>query len=89
MSLGSKLSPCVKIGLFALLFGSSVTYLRICGPLVSQLGGCNNTTVILEPSTQTDTHENQRVRLTSGKLLQTPVDLELERIIYKTPGMKK
>ena len=95
--MGPKVSICVKLGLCALLFGSSISYFRLCEPIIRQTSKCNDTRLNINPSSGADTQTgstNQpcppqaQCQLSHRESKPEDIDLDLRRIIYKSDGIE-
>ena len=95
--MGPKVSICVKLGLCALLFGSSISYFRLCEPIIQQTSKCNDTRLNINPSRGADIQTgstNQpcppqaQCQLSHRESKPEDIDLDLRRIIYKSDGIE-
>ncbi len=89
-----KVSICVKMGVVILfLFGSSFSYFRLCDEPIVLQQACANQSALLTSRGHVTQHVTGRHRSVPTPLslseTRTPehIDLELHRIIYKSPGI--
>ena len=84
--MGPKVSICMKLGIFALLFGSSISYFRLCETISSQ--SISNNTSLHNNQSQCSPQESCSQQFIQNVPYPEEIDLDLRKIIYKSNGIE-